>query len=388
LTHLSGFASGDVAVDLGTTSTVVYVRGRGIVLSEPSLVALDARTGDVRAVGIEAHRLIDGGARWITAVRPLRDGVISDFDLTVEMLRRFFRRVWRSRRVRPRVVVLGVPSGATGVEKHAAKQACLSAGARHARLIEAPLAAACGAGMPVGELAGGLVVDIGGGTSEVAVISLGEIVVCRSIRVGGDELDEAIVKHLRREQTLLIAPHTAEEVKRQVGSAFPTGRERRVEVRGCDISGSPATVVVSSEEIRGALERPVAQIVDAVKDALAGTPPELYGDVVDRGMILVGGGSLLRGLGVRLRRETELPAQLAELPLTCVAAGSAHWLEHSEPSSGRLHPQAGAGARAPSSLSRGGRARLPWVRESADRTASAVLRPAGRSRRWLGRSAR
>jgi rod shape-determining protein MreB and related proteins len=331
LTHPSGFAPREIAVDLGTSSTVVYVRGRGIVLSEPSLIALDARTGEVRAVGIEAKNLLDGGARSITAVRPLRDGVISDFDLAVEMLRRFFRKVWRSRRAHPRVVVLGVPSGATGVEKRAAEKACLAAGARYARLIEGPLAAAVGAGLPVAELAGGLVVDIGGGTSEVAVISLGEIVVCQSIRVGGDELDEAIVKHLRREHKLLIGQHTAEEVKRQIGSAFPTGSELRVEVPGRDISGSPASVAVSSEEIRGALERPVAQIIAAVKDALVGTPPELYGDIVNRGMILVGGGSLLRGLRVRLRQETELPAQLAELPLTCVAAGSAEWLNQPVP---------------------------------------------------------
>jgi rod shape-determining protein MreB len=334
LTHLRGFAFGDAAVDMGTTSTVVYVRGRGIVLSEPSLVALDACTGDIRAVGIEAKHLLDSGALSIAAVRPVRDGVICDFDLAVEMLRRFFRKVWRSHRARPRVVVLGVPSGATGVEKRAAKEACLSAGARNARLIEEPLAAAVGAGVPVAELAGGLLVDIGGGTSEAAVISLGEIVACQSIRVGGDELDEAIVKHLRREHKLLIAQHTAEEVKRQVGSAYPTGSEFRVKVRGRDISGSPATVLVGSEDIHGALERPLTQIIDAVKDALVRTPPELYGDIVDRGMILAGGGSLLRGLQVRLRQETELPAQLAELPLTCVAAGSAQWLTHPEPLNG------------------------------------------------------
>jgi rod shape-determining protein MreB and related proteins len=331
LTHLRGFASRDMAVDLGTTSTVVCVRGRGIVLSEPSLVALEGRTGKARAVGIEAKNLLDGGARSITVVRPLTDGVISDIELAAEMLRRFFRKVWRSRRAQARVVVLGVPSGATGVEKRAAEEACLSAGARHACLIEEPLAAAVGAGVPIAELAAGLVVDIGGGTTEVAVISLGEIVVSQSIRVGGDELDEAIVKHLRREHKLLIAQHTAEEVKRQIGSAFPMGSELRVELRGRDISGSPATAVVSSEEIRGALERPVVQIIDAVKNALDRIPPQLYGDIVDRGMILTGGGSLLRGLHERLRQETELPAQLAELPLTCVAAGAAAWLEEPEP---------------------------------------------------------
>ena len=342
LTHLSSFASRDMAVDLGTTNTVVYVRGRGIVLSEPSLVALDARTGEFRAVGIDAKRLLDRGAESITAVRPLRDGVVTDFELAEEMLRRFFRKVYRSRRARPRVVVVGVPSGATGVERRAAAEACLSAGARRAYLIEEPLAAAIGAGLPVAELAGSLVVDIGGGTSEIAVISLGEIVAWQSIRVGGDELDEAIIKHLKREHKLLIGQHTAEEVKRQVGSAFPTGNDVQVEVRGRDIrSELPETVLVSSEEIRDALERPVAQIINAVKDALVRTPPELGCDIVDRGMILAGGGSLLQGLQERLRQETGMPAKLAELPLTCVAAGSGAWLEEPEPinGSGKASPK-------------------------------------------------
>jgi len=335
LTYRNSFASRDLAVDLGTTNTVVYVRGRGILLSEPSLIALDARTREVRAVGIDARRLVECGTESITAVRPLRHGVITDFGLAAEMLRRFFRRIYCSRRARPRVVVLGVPSGATGVERRAAEEACLAAGARRAYLIEEPLAAAIGAGLPVAELSGSLVVDIGGGTSEIAVISLGEIVAWQSIRIGGDELDEAIIKHLRREHELLISQPAAEKVKREVGSACPTGYEVQVEVRGRDIrSAFPQTAWVSSEEVRDALERPVAHIIDAVKNTLSRTPPELGGDLVDRGMILAGGGSLLRGLQDRLRQEIGMPVQVAELPVTCVAAGSATWLEQPEPING------------------------------------------------------
>jgi len=327
-THVSSFTSRHIAVDLGTTNTVVYVGRRGIVLAEPSLVALDARTGGIRSVGIDAKRLLDCGTESITAVRPLRNGVITDYGFAEEMLWRFFRKIYRSRGARPRVVVMGVPRGATSVERRAAEEACLSAGARRAYLIEEPLAAAIGAGLPVAELTGSLVMDIGGGTSEIAVISLGEIVAWQSIRIGGDELDRAIVKHLRREHKLLIRQQTAEEIKHQVGSAFPTRNNGKVEVRGRDIgSGFPKTVRVSSEEMRDALERPVAQIIDGVKNTLVRTPPELGSDIVDRGMILAGGGCLLGGLQERLRQETGIPAQLAELPLTCVAAGSGVWVE-------------------------------------------------------------
>jgi rod shape-determining protein MreB and related proteins len=257
LAHLTGLSGRDIAVDLGTTNTLVYVRGGGIVLSEPSLVAVESRTGDLRAIGIEAERLLEREAGSMSGARRLRDGVITDFDVAAEMLRRFIQKACRSRRAHPRIVVVGVPSGATGVEKRAVEEACLSAGARHAYLIEEPLAAAIGAGLPVAEAAGSLVVDIGGGTSEVALISLGEIVAWQSIRVGGDELDEAIIKHLNREHGLLIRQRTAEEAKLQIGSAFPNGGDVRVEVRGCDTrSALPKTVVLRSEEIRAALERP------------------------------------------------------------------------------------------------------------------------------------
>ena len=335
ITHLPGFGGHDLALDLGTSNTLVYLPGRGIVLSEPTLVAVDSRTEDVRAVGTEAKRLLDRGAESVTAVRPLRDGVITDSELTEEMLRRFIRQAYRSRRAHPRTVVVGVPSGATGIEKRAAERACLAAGARHVHLIEEPLAAAIGAGLPVAELTASVVVDIGGGTSEAAVISLGEIVAWQSIRIGGDELDRAIIRHLRRAHGLSVGQQTAEAVKLRIGSALPVSTEPRFEVRGRDVrSGRPGSVVLTSEEIRGTLERPVARITDVVKQALARTPPELGADIIDRGIMVAGGGSLLRGLLERMRHETQMPAYLAEMPLTCVAAGSGAWLEQLEPVNG------------------------------------------------------
>ncbi|HEY3945241.1 MAG TPA: rod shape-determining protein [Solirubrobacteraceae bacterium] len=329
-TYLTGFGGRDMAVDLGTANTLVYVRGRGIVLSEPSVVAVDSRTGEVHAVGIEAKRMLGRTPGTIQAIRPLKDGVIADFEVTEEMLRHFIQKVHQSRWAHPRVVVC-VPSGVTGVEKRAVEEACLSAGARQAYLIEEPMAAAIGAGLPVGEPTGSMVVDVGGGTSEVAVISLGGIVVSQSIRVGGDELDEAITNYVKREYKLLIGQQTAEEVKLEIGSAFPMPEEVQAEIRGRDmVSGLPKTVVLTSEEIRGALEEPVAQIVDAVKETLDRTPPELASDVMDRGIMLAGGGSLLQGMDERLRAETQMPAHLAESPLTCVAVGSGRSLEEFE----------------------------------------------------------
>jgi rod shape-determining protein MreB and related proteins len=329
--RLTGFRLCDMAVDLGTTSTALYVPGRGIVLSEPSLIAVDSRNGKIRAVGIEARRLVDRGSGSIIAVRPLRGGVIADFEFTEEMLRRFIRKVYGSRRAHPRRVVVGVPSGATGVEKRAVEEACLSAGVRHADLIEEPIAAAIGAGLPVGDAVGSLVVDIGGGTSEAAVISLGGIVVSQSIRVGGDELDQAIVKHLRSEHKLLVTQQTAEEVKREIGSAFPLPDEFHAEVCGRDArSGMPRTLTLTNADIREALEKPVKRIIESVKETIVRTPPDLGSDIIDRGVILAGGGALLRGLEERLRQETEIPAHVAELPITCVAAGSGRWLEELE----------------------------------------------------------
>ena len=328
--YLTGFGGRDMAVDLGTANTLVYVRGRGIVLSEPSVVAIDARTGEVHAVGIEAKRMLGRTPGTISAIRPLKDGVIADFDVTEEMLRHFIQKVHQNRWAHPRVVVC-VPSGVTGVEKRAVEEACLSAGARQAYLIEEPMAAAIGAGLPVGEPTGNMVVDIGGGTSEVAVISLGGIVVSQSIRVGGDELDDSIINYVKKEYKLLIGQQTAEEVKLEIGSAYPLEEEVQAEIRGRDlVSGLPKTVVLTSEEVRAALEEPLVQIIDAIKETLDRTPPELASDIMDRGIMLAGGGSLLQGLDERLREETQMPAHRAESPLTCVAVGSGRSLEEFE----------------------------------------------------------
>ena len=330
LSYLSSFGGRDMAVDLGTANTLVYVRGRGIVLSEPSVVAIDQRTGEVHAVGVEAKRMIGRTPGTISAIRPLKDGVIADFDVTEQMLRHFIQKVHQHRFARPRVVVC-VPSGVTGVERRAVEEATLSAGARQAYLIEEPMAAAIGAGLPVGEPTGNMIVDIGGGTTEVAVISLGGIVVSQSLRVGGDEMDEAIINHVKKEYKLLIGQQTAEEIKLEIGSAFRLKEEPQAEVRGRDmLTGLPKTIVLSSEEVRRALEEPVAQIVDAIKSTLDKTPPELAADIMDRGIVLAGGGSLLTGLEERLRYETQMPVHVAESPLTCVAIGSGRSLEEFE----------------------------------------------------------
>src|ERR671915_720195 len=327
---MTGFGSRDMAVDLGTANTLVYVRGRGIVLSEPSVVAIDQRTGEVHAVGVEAKRMLGRTPGTIAAIRPLKDGVIADFDVTEQMLRHFIQKVHQHRFAHPRVVVC-VPSGVTGVEKRAVEEATRNAGARDAFLIEEPMAAAIGAGLPVSEPTGNMIVDVGGGTSEVAVISLGGIVVSQSIRVGGDEMDEAIISHVKREYKLLIGNQTAEEIKLEVGSAFRMRDEVQAEVRGRDmLTGLPKTVIISSDEVRHALEEPVTQIIDAIRSTLDKTPPELAADIMDRGIVLAGGGALLTGLEERLREETQMPVQLAESPLTCVAVGSGRSLEEFE----------------------------------------------------------
>ncbi|MSO58249.1 MAG: rod shape-determining protein [Thermoleophilia bacterium] len=319
-----------MAVDLGTANTLVYVRGRGIVLSEPSVVAIDQRTGAVHAVGVEAKRMIGRTPGSIQAIRPLKDGVIADFDVTEQMLRHFIQKVHQNRFAHPRVVVC-VPSGVTGVERRAVEEATLSAGARQAYLIEEPMAAAIGAGLPVGDPTGNMIVDIGGGTTEVAVISLGGIVVSQSLRIGGDEMDEAIVNHIKKEFKLLIGQQTSEEIKLEIGSAFRLKEELQAEVRGRDmLTGLPKTIVVSSEEIRRALDEPVSQIVDAIKSTLDKTPPELAADIMDRGIVLAGGGALLSGIDERVRSETHMPVHLAESPLTCVAIGSGRSLEEFE----------------------------------------------------------
>jgi rod shape-determining protein MreB len=327
---LTGFGSRDMAVDLGTANTLVYVRGRGIVLSEPSVVAIDTRSGEVHAVGVEAKRMLGRTPGSIQAIRPLKDGVIADFDVTEQMLRHFIQKVHQHRFAHPRVVVC-VPSGVTGVERRAVEEATLSAGARQAYLIEEPMAAAIGAGLPIAEPAGNMIVDIGGGTSEVAVISLGGIVVSQSLRIGGDEMDEAIINHVKREYKLLIGQQTAEEIKLEIGSAHPLHEEIQAEVRGRDLlTGLPKTVILSSDEVRHALDEPVGQIIDAIKQTLDKTPPELAADIMDRGLMLAGGGALLGGLDERLRQETHMPVHLAESPLTCVAVGSGRSLEEFE----------------------------------------------------------
>ncbi len=330
LSYLKRLGGRDMAVDLGTANTLVYVHGRGIVLSEPSVVAIDSGNGHVHAVGAEAKRMLGRTPGTITAIRPLKDGVIADFDIAEKMLRYFIKSARSNRFAHPRVVVC-VPSGVTGVEKRAVEEACLAAGARRAYLIEEPMAAAIGAGLPVAEPIGSMVVDVGGGTTEVAVISLGGIVVSQSIRIGGDELDDAIVAHCKRVHQLAIGTQTAEQVKLTAGSAAPLAREVEVEIRGRDlVSGLPKTVALGSEEVRGALDETVSHIVEAVKETLDRTPPELAGDIMDRGITLAGGGALLQGLEQRLRDECQMPCQLAESPLTCVAVGSGISLEEFE----------------------------------------------------------
>lgn len=324
----SSFVGRDMAVDLGTANTLVYVRGRGIVLNEPSVVAINNTTGGILAVGSEAKQMIGRTPGNIVAIRPLKDGVIADFETTERMLRYFIQKVHRRRHLaKPRLIVC-VPSGITGVEQRAVKDAGYAAGARKVFIIEEPMAAAIGADLPVHEPMGNMVVDIGGGTSEVAVISLGGIVTSLSVRVGGDELDNAIIQHVKKEYSLLLGERTAEEIKIAIGSAFPMPDEPHAEIRGRDlITGLPRTIVVSSEEIRRAIDEPVNAIVDAVKSTLDRTPPELSGDIMDRGIVLTGGGAMLTGIDERLRHETGMPIVIADQPLDCVALGSGKCVE-------------------------------------------------------------
>ncbi|HSK90238.1 MAG TPA: rod shape-determining protein [Euzebyales bacterium] len=323
----------DLAVDLGTANTLVYVRGRGIVLNEPSVVAVNTRSGALLAVGSEAKRMIGRTPGHISAIRPLKDGVIADFDVTEQMLRYFMQKVTGRRPsllTKPRVVVC-VPSGVTGVEQRAVEEASIHAGARAAFIIEEPMAAAIGAGLPVHEPTGNMIVDIGGGTTEVAVISLGGIVTSVSVRIGGDELDEAIVAHVKKQHSLMLGERTAEEIKLAIGSAHPQEDERHAEIRGRDlVSGLPKTIIISDAEIREAIEEPVSSIVEAVKSTLDRTPPELAADVMERGIVLAGGGALLRGLVPRLADETGMPIMLADEPLQAVAEGSGKCLEEFE----------------------------------------------------------
>ena len=325
------FIGRDMAVDLGTANTLVYVRGKGIVLNEPSVVAINTNTGGILAVGAEAKKMIGRTPGNIVAIRPLKDGVIADFDTTERMLRYFIQKVHRRRHLaKPRIVVC-VPSGITGVEQRAVKDAGYAAGARKVYIIEEPMAAAIGAGLPVHEPTGNMVVDIGGGTTEVAVISLGGIVTSQSIRTGGDELDAAIITYVKKEYSLMLGERTAEEIKMAIGSAFPSPDEPHAEIRGRDlVSGLPKTIVVSAEEIRKAIEEPVNSIVDAVKTTLDKCPPELSDDIMDRGIVITGGGALLKGLDERLRHETGMPIHITDRPLDSVAMGSGKCVEEFE----------------------------------------------------------
>ena len=317
-----------MAVDLGTANTLVYVRGRGVVLNEPSVVAINTRDGRPLAVGSEAKRMIGRTPGHIQAIRPLKDGVMADFDVCEKMLRYFIQRVHQRRWAKPRMVIC-VPSGITGVEQRAVQEAAEYAGARKpAYIIEEPMAAAIGAGLPVHEPTGNMIVDIGGGTTEVAVISLGGIVSSESVRVGGDELDEAIITFIKKEYSLAIGERTSEEIKMRLASAFPLDEEQYAEIRGRDlVTGLPKTIVCSTVEIREAIEEPVSAIVDALKVTLDKTPPELAADIMEKGIVITGGGALLHGLDRRLADETGMPIIIAKNPLFSVVVGSGQCLE-------------------------------------------------------------
>lgn len=322
-----GFGGRDLAIDLGTANTVIYQRGRGVVLDEPSVVAVRTGTADLLAAGARAKEMVGRTPSSVTAIRPLRDGVISDAEVSERMLRWFVDQVAPSTILRPRVVV-GVPSDITGVERRALEDATLRAGARRVYVIEEPMAAALGAGLPIHETAASMVVDIGGGTTDVAVISLGGVVSARSVRIGGDEIDEAIVAHVKGEYSLLLGERTAEHIKVTAGSAFPLREEVDERVRGRDLAtGLPKTVVINSAEVRRAIELPLHQIIDLVRGVLDVCPPELAGDILDRGITLTGGGALLRGLDQRLHHELGVPVTVAEDPLRAVARGAGRCVE-------------------------------------------------------------
>ena len=317
-----GMLSNDLGIDLGTANTLVNVKDHGIVLREPSVVAVKAGTNEVMAVGDDAKRMLGRTPGNIVAIRPLKDGVIADFEVTEAMLRHFIRKVNQKRRARPRVVI-AIPSGITEVERRAVKESAEQAGAREVFLMEEPMAAAIGVGLPVQEASGNMIVDIGGGTTEVALISLAGIVHSRSVRTAGDELDESIVQYMKRAYNLMIGERTAEEIKIRIGSASALLKEVSMEVKGRDlVSGLPKTLTITSQEVREAMAEPLTTIVEAVRTTLERCPPELAGDLVDRGLVLAGGGALLRGLDKRLREETGLPVHVAEDPLSAVAEGT------------------------------------------------------------------
>ncbi len=330
---LLGMLSSDMAIDLGTANTLVYVKGRGIVLNEPSVVAIMNKNGkkQVLEVGNAAKMMLGRTPGNIEAIRPMRDGVIADFEVAEEMIKHFIRKVHNRRSFANPMIIICVPSGATAVERRAIQESALSAGARRVYLIEEPMAAAIGADLPVTEATGSMIVDIGGGTTEVAVLSLGGIVYARSVRVGGDKMDDAVISYIRRHHNLLIGEASAERIKKEVGCARAPekGHETRIEIKGRDLlNGVPKEITITQSQIADSLQEPVSQIVEAVKVALEATPPELAADIVDKGIVLTGGGALLTNLDQVLREETGLPVSIADEPLSCVALGTGKVLEH------------------------------------------------------------
>ncbi|MBM3320754.1 MAG: rod shape-determining protein [Candidatus Eisenbacteria bacterium] len=326
-----GYFTNDISIDLGTANTLIYVKGRGIVLNEPSVAALDKATGRVIAVGKEAKGMLGRTPGEIVAIRPLKEGVIADFETAESLLREFIQKVQKRRLfIRPRIMI-AVPSGITEVEKRAVRDSAAAAGAREVYLVTEPVAAAIGVGLPINKPAGNMVIDIGGGTTEIAVIALYGIVTSTSIRVGGDKLDEAIIHFVKRTFNLLIGDQTAEQIKIRIGTAYDLGAEEEMEIKGRDlVSGVPKTTVIRSSQVRDAMQEPIAAIVDAVRRSLENTPPELAADIVDRGIVVTGGGALLRGLDKLLREETNLPINLVEDPLTAVVLGTGKILDEPE----------------------------------------------------------
>jgi len=328
VSYIRSLFSNDIGIDLGTATTLVYVKGEGIVVTEPSVVAIERGTSRVLAVGSEAKRMLGRTPGNIVAIRPMKDGVITDFEITEAMLRYFIRSVRRRRlQLNPRIVI-AIPSGITEVEKRAVKESAERAGAREVFLIEEPIAAAIGVGLPIQEPVGNMIIDIGGGTTEIAVISLAGIVFSKSIRIGGDEMDEAIIEYLKKTYNLLIGERTAEDIKIKIGSAYPLEEEMTLEVRGRDlVAGLPKTVAISSEETREALQEPLRAILEAIKIALERTPPELAADLIEHGVVMAGGGALLKGMDKLIAEETGLPVHVAEDPMTAVAKGTGKVLD-------------------------------------------------------------
>ena len=321
----------DIGIDLGTANTLVYLRGKGIIIREPSVVAVNTRTDQARYVGKEAKEVIGRTPGSIVAVRPLKDGVIADFDITTTMLQEFIRKALQGTIFTKARVIICIPSGVTAVERRAVKEAAEKAGAKRVNIIEEPMAAAIGAGLPTLDATGSMIVDIGGGTSEVAVISLGGIVTSRSVRMAGDEFDNAIVNYIRRKYNLLIGERTAENIKLEIGSAFPSEQESSMEIKGRNLlNGLPENITSTSAEVRDALAEPLSRVIEAIKITLEKTPPELSADIIDQGITLAGGGALLRGLDKLINRETGMPVYVAEYPLDCVAEGTGRILENLE----------------------------------------------------------